>query len=125
MTQNRDTGAEANDFGHATATLLAEKLGARKLSANSNEFEWNSQRVTIRTARQGNDSVGVTYVMLERIQLVIAAFEVEPNEYELYALPPATYKEHMRDSKNKGEVGLVRKKTFVEHRRLVARLKLS
>lgn len=123
MTQNRDTGAEASEFGHAMAAFLAEKLGAQKLTVNSNEFEWNGQRITIRTARQGNTSVGVTYAMLDRIQLVIAAFECTPDEYELFSLLPTTYKQSMRDSKGKGKVGLVSKKTFVEHGQLVARIK--
>jgi len=44
MTQNRETGAEAAKFGHRTAALIGEKLGAKKLAARSNEFELNGKR---------------------------------------------------------------------------------
>jgi hypothetical protein len=90
MTQNRDSGAEAAKFGHKAAGLIAEKIGAKKLTSKSNEFDLKGNRVTIRTAHQGNNQVGVLYSMLGRVQSVIAAFEIAPNEYELlFAFPLA------------------------------------
>ncbi|HEY2572821.1 MAG TPA: hypothetical protein VGH65_02090, partial [Verrucomicrobiaceae bacterium] len=126
MTQNRETGAEAARFGHKAAALIAENIGAKKLTRNSNEFEWNGKRVTIRTARQGNNQVGVLYDMLPRMHSVIAAFETAPNEFELLSLSPEIFQSEMRDSKTgKGRVGLVRKKVFDEKGKLVGRVNLA
>ena len=113
--QNRESGAEAAKFGHTTAALIGERIGAKKLKPRSNEFELKGKRVTIRTARQGNNQVGVLYAMLDRVQLVIGAFEIAPGEYELHSLSPAVYRESMRDSNTgKGRVGLVQKKVFAK-----------
>jgi hypothetical protein len=126
MTQNRETGAEAARFGHKAAALIAEEIGAQKLTSNSNEFEWNGKRVTIRTARQGNNQVGVLYDMLPRIQSVIAAFEFSPNEFELFSLSPDEFRRATRDSPTgKGHVGLVKKKDFVETGRLIRNVKIN
>lgn len=126
MTQNRDTGAEAARFGHTAAALIAEKIGAKKLTSNSNEFEWNGEHVTIRTARLGNNQVGVLYDMLKRVQFVIAAFEIAPNDFELLSLSPEIFQSAMRDSKTgKGRVGLVQKKVFAEKGQFVRRVKLG
>ena len=125
MRQNRETGAEAAKFGHRTAALIGEKLGAKKLAAKSNEFELNGKRVTIRTAHLNTDQVGVLYSMLDRVQSVIAAFEIAPYEYELHSLSPEEYRKAMRDSKTgKGRVGLVKKKVFVERGSFVAAVKI-
>ena len=61
MPQTRATGAEAARFGHEAATLIGEKIGAKKLRPDANFFEWNGHHVTIRTARHGNKQVGVLY----------------------------------------------------------------
>jgi hypothetical protein len=125
MTQNRETGAEAARFGHEAAALIGKKIGAKKLTRNSNEFELNGQRVTIRTARQGNHQVGVLYDMLERVQSVIGAFEIVPNEFELLSLAPEVFHAEMRDSNTgDGRVGLVRKKVFDEKGQFVATVKI-
>jgi hypothetical protein len=126
MTQNRQSGAEAAEFGHKAAALIGRSISAKKLTARSNEFDWRGKRVTIRTARQGNNQVGVLYAMLGRVQAVIAAFEVAPNKYELYSLSPETYREAMRDSKTgKGRVGLVQRKAFVEKGTFIVNVKIS
>ena len=126
MSQNRNTGAAASEFGHRGAALIAEKLGARRVSSHSNEFEWNAERVTIRMAHQGNNQVGVLYSMLPCIKAVIAAFETAPDEYELFSLSPDVYREKMRDSNTgQGRVGLVQKKVFMERGRFVAKVDLA
>jgi hypothetical protein len=126
MTQNRDTGAEAARFGHEVAALIGEKIGAKKLTRNSNEFELNGKRVTIRTAHQATDQVGVLYSMLQRVQAVIAAFEAAPNEFELHSITPEIFQTEMRDSNTGGgRVGLVRKKVFLEKGTFVATVKIA
>jgi hypothetical protein len=125
-TQNRESGAEAARFGLKAAALIGEKIGAKKSSSNSNEFVRNGKAVTIRTARQGNNQVGVLYGMLGRVQAIIGAFEIAPNEYELLSLSPEAYRDAMRDSKTgKGRVGLVQKKVFIEKGAFVAKVKIA
>jgi len=125
MTQNAESGAAAAKFGLETAALLGGVLGATKLKKNSNEFEYKGQRVTIRTGRKSTTDFGVRYDMLDRVQLVIAGFEVAASEYELWAISPETFKEHMRDSPTgKGRTGLVRKRVFTAHGKFVARVNI-
>jgi hypothetical protein len=126
MPQDKKSGGEAAKFGLSAAAAIGEKIGAKKLKPNSNEFEWDGKRVTIRTARQGNNQVGVLYDMLKRVQSVIGAFEIAPNEFELLSLSPAIFQTQMRDSNTgKGRVGLVRKKVFAEKGNFVANIKTA
>lgn len=108
MTQNRESGGEAAKFGHQAAALITAKIGAKKLSPRSNEFELKGKRITIRTARQHNNEVGVLYDMLKLVQSVIGAFEIAPSEFELLSISPQTFLYEMRDSKTgKGRFGLM------------------
>lgn len=71
--------------------------------------------MTIRCAQIGNNQIGVTYGMLDRVDAIIAAFEVEKNQYKLIEISPALYKKFLRDSKNEGHVGLVQKRYLEAH----------
>lgn len=116
MPQNRESGARANKWGRETARLIAKKIEATSISSNSNEFEWDNMRVTIRCAHFRVTSVGVTYLMLERVNLIIGAFEDQHGTYLLYRLRPEQYKENMRETRSKGpasgRVGIVGKSVF-------------
>ncbi len=126
MTQNRESGSEAAKFGHRTAAIIGERIGARKLTSRSNEFELNGKRITIRTAHHGTNQVGVLYAMLDRVQSIIGAFEIEPDEYELHSLSPEIYRKAMRDSTTgKGRVGLVQKKVFAEKGSFVSKVRIK
>lgn len=120
MPQNQKTGSKANQYGHETSNVIAEKIGAVSISETSNEFSYEGRLITIRCAKIGNGQVGVTYNMLDRIDSVIAAFQVEQDRYQLYEISPALYKQFMRDSKNEGHVGLITKKTLKEHGKLLS-----
>lgn len=114
MPQDTESGATANVYGHETSRLMAQKIGAISVSDKSNEFAFEGRLVTIRCARESNAQVGVLYSMLNRVNSVIAAFEVEKSVYMLYEMTPSLYKMYMRDSKNEGRIGLVAKKTFMK-----------
>ena len=114
MPQDAIGGAEANKYGRETSRLIAKKIGAISLKDNSNEFAFEGRIITIRCAHKGKMQVGVSYQMLERIDSVVAAFEIENKVYNLYEMTPCLYKMHMRDSKKEGKVGLVRKQVFVK-----------
>lgn len=114
MPQDRDTGARANEYGHETARLIAKKLGAVSVSKQSNEFAYEGRLVTIRCAKRTTSDVGVRFNMLDRVDSVIGAFEGGDGSYDLYEMTPSLYRLEMRDSKNEGKVGLVRKRFFEE-----------
>ena len=123
MVQNRKTGASANRFGRETATKIARLIGAKKLSKNSNEVTYNEIRSVIKCARGKNFYIGVTYKMLERISLIIAAFE-EDTHFDLYTLSDTIFQENMRDA-IKNPVGLVQKKVFIEEGAFLTSLKIK
>lgn len=124
MPQDSKSGARANVYGHKTSRLIAEKIGAVSVSDHSNEFAFEGRLITIRCAQKGNLQVGVTYTMLNRIDAVVAAFEIGKNLYELYEMTPSLYKMYMRDSKNQGTVGLVRKQVFLQKGKSLHTLRL-
>lgn len=112
MPQDAHSGAQANAYGHETARRIALTLGAVSVSDNSNEFAYEGKLITIKCARRDTIDIGVTYKMLDRVDIVVGAFEVDDGAYKLIAMSPALYKLYMRDSKAEGTVGLVRRKTF-------------
>lgn len=124
MPQNRESGAAANKWGRQIARLIARKLGATEISNRSNEFILNGKNITIRCAHYNTDSVGVTYLMLNRIDYVIGAFEDERGRFNLYELRPTQYKKKMTETRSKGpsagKVGIVKRSTFERLGRLLA-----
>lgn len=109
MPQDAASGAQANEYGHATARIIADRIGALSISDRSNEFKLHGQRITIRCARKNNNNIGVRYKMLEHVDSIVAAFENNDGAYDLYEITPALFREHLRDSKGLGHVGLVRR----------------
>ncbi|MEN6384181.1 MAG: hypothetical protein ABFD79_03185 [Phycisphaerales bacterium] len=107
MPQDRTSGARANEYGHMMARNIAEKIGAAPITDNSNEFAYEGRLITIRCAKKGNNQIGCTYAMLERIDVVFAAFEEENGIYNIYEMSPALYLSLSRDSKDEGRIGLV------------------
>ena len=75
MGQDRNTGAAADEFGRTTAPLIAKRIGATMLGSASNEATLGGKRVVIKCARSQTTSVGVTYLMLNKLDQVIGAFE--------------------------------------------------
>ncbi len=115
MTQDRKSGAAANAYGHETAPKIAAALGASMTSTMSNEASYNGQRVVIKCAGKNTTSVGVTHEMLERLDLVLAAFQHKDGSYDVYSLSPEEYRTQMRESRSsgaEGRIGLVSKTVF-------------
>lgn len=119
MHQNQNTGATANHWGRTTARAIAEKMGACLLSKNSNECLLNGTHAVIKCGKPNTDSVGVTYKMLERLDVVIGAFETENDNFEVYRLPKQHFEAKMRPTASqgsaKGKVGILRKSEFELH----------
>src|SRR5713226_4523479 len=77
MPQDRDTGAAANEFGRATARKIATKIGATEIQRSSNECRVDGEKIVIKCARVDTPSIGVTYKMLDHLDGILGAFELE------------------------------------------------
>jgi hypothetical protein len=119
MSQNRESGARANEYGRITARRIAQRIGAKSSSKTSNEFELDGRKVTIRCARFATNDFGVTYKMLKRIDAILGALEQENDAYEIYELSPKIFQKFMRATRSKGpsagKVGIVNKSVFVNN----------
>lgn len=111
MSQNRASGAAADEWGRQTARALAQQLGATKLSLRSNECLLEGKRLVIKCAAPDTDSVGVTFKMLDRLDEVVGAFQRDDGAFDLWSLAPSVFKKDMRDTRSRGasagKVGLV------------------
>ena len=116
MSQDQQSGATGDAFGTETAPLIAKGIGASMLSSTSNEATYQGETVVIKCAGPRTNSVGVTYLMLERLHKVIGAFQQDDGSFAVIALPASIYKKKMRETRSQepsaGRVGLVSKRVF-------------
>jgi hypothetical protein len=67
--------------------------------------------------------------MLDRLDSIIGAFQLDDGSFELLSLSPAKFRQEMRDTRSKGsaagKVGIVRKDFFEKSGRLLARIRLD
>ncbi len=116
MAQDRRSGAEASAWGRATGKRIAQAIGATVPTGTSNECSLNGKRIVIKCAASTTDQVGVTYLMLARLDSVIGAFEREDGQFDLYSLDPRVYDTHERPTRSRGRsagrVGKVRRQVF-------------
>ena len=126
MSQNQATGAAGNSFGRETAPRIAAAIGATMLGRTSNEALLNGHRVVIKSARSRTQSVGVTYLMLERLKSIIGAFQGEDGAFEVFALPADEFRAHMTETRSTGaaagKVGIVAKRVFLAEGKLIAKV---
>src|SRR5436309_86650 len=113
MPQNRSTGAAGNEFGRETAKKLADALGATLTKPGSNEARWAGKLVALKSAAASTNSIGVTYLMLNRVDAIIAALQREDGDFDLYSLSAAAFRSAMKPTRSKGasagRVGIVRR----------------
>jgi len=129
MPQNRESGIAANQYGRATARKIMESLGARTIKSNGNECYLNNKLIAIKCARKRTSDFGLSYKMLERIDGVIGACEIEQDTYKLYELSTQLFRKNMRPTKSKGpaagRVGLVRKSVFYQNGKLIGHINVN
>jgi len=127
MSQDQASGAAANEWGRETARQIASRIGAEMLGSGSNEASLDGKRVVIKCAGRATDSVGVTFKMLETLDAVIAAFQLDDGSFELWSLPGDVFRAEMRDTRSRGaaagKVGLVRRAVFSSRGTLVGRVR--
>lgn len=118
MTQSQESGARASHWGHETARKVAKVIGATPVSKSSNECAFNNSHVVIKCAASKTNSVGVTYLMLDRISGAIGAFQINENTFDLYFLSSNLIRTAMRPTASKGnaagKVGIVRRDVFYQ-----------
>lgn len=102
MTQNRESGAQANQFGRELATKIMKLLGAERVKSGSNECILEGRVVSIHSARKATDSVGVTKLCLERLTSVVAAFEQEDGSFLLLELSADEFRKNARPTRSRG-----------------------
>ena len=129
MPQDRASGADANNYGRETARKIAIAIGAVSISETSNEFEFDNRKITIRCARKKNTQVAVPYQLLKRVSAVMAAFEQENGDYEVYEINSDNFKDNMRKTRSKGPFagrgGVVGKSAFIHEGKFVRKVKLE
>lgn len=117
--QDRVSGARASKWGHYTARLLATELGASDMRHSSNECQLNGKRIVIKCAAPATQNVGVTYKMLDRLDLIIAAFQADDGTFHLWSMTPQQFRQAMRETRSQGaaagKVGLVERRTFEQN----------
>jgi hypothetical protein len=128
MNQDRSTGAAADRWGRETARVLARAIGATTPSIGSNECLLEGNRIVIKCAAVATDSVGVTFKMLDRLDAVVGAFQLEDGVFDVWSLTPSAFRAGMRDTRSRGasagKVGLVCKDVFVREGRSLGRVRL-
>ena len=126
MPQDKTSGSAANDFGRRTARYIAAAIGAKVLSAASNEVEYEGQRTVIKCGKKDTTSVGVTYKMQEKLNTVLAAFENEQGDFEILSLPIEVFAAHQRPTRSQGsaagKVGIVSKTVFVQSGKFISKV---
>jgi hypothetical protein len=116
MPQNKQSGAEASEYGLDCGKKVIAAIGAKTVRPGSNECLLDGESLSIHCARRNTSSVGVTYKTLERIAAVVAAFEQEDGSYVVLRVSKEQYKELMRETRSRGpsqgRVGIVSKSDF-------------
>ncbi len=129
MTQDRVTGAAVNEWGRVTARAIASRIGAVMKGRTSNEALLDGKKVVIKCAASATDSVGVIFKMLDRLDSIIGAFQLDDGSFELWSLSPEKFRQEMRDTRSRGsaagKVGIVRKDSFEKSGSLLARVRLD
>ena len=129
MTQDRASGAAANKWGRETARKIASKIDAVMKGRTSNEARLDGKTIVIKCAASRTDSVGVTFKMLDRLDSIIGAFQLDDGSFEVWSLSPEKFRQGMRDTRSKGsaagKVGIVRKVSFEKGGITLGRIRLD
>ena len=97
MAQDKNSGRKAREFGLQAARELIRALGGKQCREGSNEFLWEGKLAVLKSAKPGNTIIGVTPKMRERLDVVVAAFQLphsgkgKERVFELYAFHKADF----------------------------------
>ena len=96
MPQDSETGRQGLENGYNHAGVIAELLNAKRVSNNSNEFDWAGSRVVIKT---GSSAV-VTRAILDRVDVVVYGEETDEG-WAIYRVEPRVFNENSIQSQSK------------------------
>jgi len=86
------------------------------------------RRIGVKTAKSRTRSVGVTYLVLDRVDDVYAGWETSPDEFEVWSLPASVFRSKMRATASHGpstgRVGIVNRTTFEQLGHHIGRIRL-
>ena len=119
MPQDQQSGVEADNFGRENAVRIAGAITARLLArGRTNEAIFQGRKTVLKSARKKTTSVGASIKMLERLDSVIAAFELPNGRWTVVELSASDFARNQRPTKSTGssagKVGIVAKKVFLE-----------
>jgi hypothetical protein len=86
MPQDRESGERGRRHGYSRADMIAELIGAVRLSTKSNEFEWKGSHIAIKT---GSSPV-VTRNMLGRADAIVYGHE-HRGGWVVYSISPEIF----------------------------------
>jgi hypothetical protein len=105
MPQDRETGAAGREYGLKMARGIAKCMGVSMHRAGSNEVRWQDGLAVIKSCRPATSSFGVTASMLSRLDTILAAFEDDHGEVQVWALSAAKFRAAMYDSRSAASAG--------------------
>ena len=129
LAQDQESGARAVNYGLETAKLIAEKLGYKKTkNPRSNEYAKEGKTVAIKCAHARVGIIGVTYKMLDRISSVLACFERDNGDYDIYEISPGIYRRIMTPTRSTGsstgKVGIALRTDIIKNGKYIQRVNL-
>ena len=108
MSQDRESGARAREFGYDMAHLVAQFLGASLIRpGRSNEAILGNTRILIKSAHWRVSEIGATRATLDRIDRIISALEDSNDSFTLYEVLREWYLREMRQSGSSGKAHLM------------------
>ena len=118
MPQDQESGSRAAHFGKENAHRIAQAIGATLLDPKkSNLASHDGRRVALKSARLGNNFIGIPYSLLKQISGVVAAFEEEPRgKFVIFDLPADIFRREEKQQPRR-EVGQVPRSVFLSHGR--------
>ena len=99
MPQDQASGDAGRLFGNECGRRLLELISATRGAGRSNECVWEARRAGVKCAQlksTPNPTIGALADMLERIEVVVAAFQVEGQEFEVHWMSADDYVRHSR-----------------------------
>ena len=111
MPQDHESGSRAAKFGRENAARIARAIGAQLISTRSNLASHQLRRVALKSARVGNNFIGIPYTLVPQVSAVIAALEEDSGRFILWELPIEVFKRHEKPQK-RGTVGQIPRTVF-------------
>ena len=75
MSQDKNSGRIAREYGLQAARKLIGALGGKQCREGSNEFLWDGKRAVLKSAKPNNTIIGVTPKMRPRLDCVVVAYQ--------------------------------------------------